>query len=66
MNKFFLLLVSFFLISADTIEKYQGDISPKEKRIRQYKEEIADLSYSFPEQLKLYFKKNIQRLCSFL
>lgn len=39
------------------VEKYQGDIPPKEKRIRQYKEEITDLSYSFPEQLKLYFKK---------
>ncbi len=60
MRKMLSLIVISFLIAAEPpppSEKYNGDISTKEKRIRQYKEEITDISYKFPEQLKLFYKK---------
>lgn len=60
MRKMLLLFMITFLVSAEPpppSAKYNGDISTKEKRIRQYKDEITDVSYRFPEQLKLFFKK---------
>jgi hypothetical protein len=60
MQKILLLIVFSFILSAEPLppsEKYNGDISTKEKRIRDFKQEISDVSYSFPAQLKLFFKK---------
>ncbi|MBK8395626.1 MAG: hypothetical protein IPL26_10335 [Leptospiraceae bacterium] len=56
---FFFILISLLFIAADPVpvEKYKGDISEKEKRVRDYKKEITDVSYSFPQQLKLFYKK---------
>lgn len=55
----FIITIAFFLIGADPIpvEKYKGDISIKEKRIRDLKKEINQVSYSFPTELKLFYKK---------
>ncbi len=59
MHRIIFFICFFFFISADTVpvEKYNGDISTKEKRIRDYKKEITSVSYSFPKELKLFFKK---------
>lgn len=60
MYKILLLVFLSFIVSAEPpppSEKYNGDISTKEKRIRDFKQEISDVSYSFPAQLKLFFKK---------
>lgn len=58
-HKGILLLVIGLLatVSIFPIEKYNGDISKKEKRIRDYKKEITNVSYTFPKELKLYYKK---------
>jgi hypothetical protein len=54
MKNIFLLLVFCFSLFAD--EKFQSDISKKEKRIREYKAEAKELNIQFPEELKLFFK----------
>ena len=59
MRQILYLLILIFFIAADPIpvEKYRGDISIKEKRVRDFKKEITEVSYSFPKQLKLFYKK---------
>ena len=51
-------LFIFFLFSLSVFsdEKFQFDISKKEKRIREYKSEAKELYIQFPEELKLFFK----------
>ncbi len=59
MRQILYLLILIFFIATDPIpvEKYRGDISIKEKRVRDFKKEITEVSYSFPKQLKLFYKK---------
>lgn len=52
----FLLLVCLYAVLS-AADKYDGDISRKEKRIRDYKKEIKDISYQFPSELRLIFKE---------